>query len=175
MSPTYNVADKSLWDDSDLLRLYDEQLKLDTEQRLAKNIPVGNSFLDGKSDSRSEDEEGKEREGSGSPRLPSATPSSFSEGTSAGEERELDMKKERNALKNDYQTSFTLCSVDSIRLPFSFSSPLENSSSHPIWKSLQPLLKAYYDAGYAAGLFSGNLQKEAPNDAPSAPLRKRKC
>lgn len=170
------LADKSLWDDLDLLRLYDEQLKIDAEQQLSKNIPVGNSFLDGmNNDADSKNNEKKENESGSHSRSESSTLSTSSSIIISREDGVETKQKEKNENQNKI-----------IELPPSSSLPFEpslfpsfmlptcrNASPHPLWKSLHPLLKAYYDAGYAAGKFNSVLENDCTSGLSSSSPRKR--
>lgn len=171
------LADKSLWDDLDLLRLYDEQLKIDAEQQLSKSIPVGNSFLDGVSDETLlQNNEMKESDSASHSQSDSSTLSTSSS-IIISRKNDVDVEnKEINANHNKSKDA-----LPSTSLPFepslfpSFLVPsCRNASPHPLWKSLEPLLKGYFDAGYAAGKFSSVLENECTSSICSPPKKRKR-
>eukprot|EP00796_Vickermania_ingenoplastis_P013250 gene13250-9093_t len=139
MTARYTIADKSLWDDTDLLRLYNEQLELEKSRGLGDDLVQRHSISTDSHSPSPSSNSGRER----------------SSGT-VDEAREKSRKthaKEACASSGPGQAAL----LPSEGVPAPLPATAEGLGH---LKDVMPLLQAYYQAGYAAGHFSATQQHQ---------------
>lgn len=158
MSSTYTTADKSLWDDSELIRLYEEQLKMDTERPFSKHLEVKTSLL--------KDDEVNEKAGFSDACSSSSSSSSPSSEGEDGRERVSSSVSSGKEGKDSHKTPVSCSaqadhtSIVNLLMNTTGSGVLPSGSPPAVWGELAPVLQAFYHAGFAAGSFCTAVRKK---------------
>lgn len=164
MSITYTTADKSLWDDSELIRLYEEQLQVEKQRPLSQHMEITSSvFNAGKADAE------QEESGSNESSSPSATSLAQSEDGSEetassasrnGVEKTKKKPQDRHH-KNQHPDNIMHLLLNSSGSGGDASGAMSLASTPPaLWGEIAPVLQAFYQAGFAAGCFCSAARKK---------------